>query len=96
MSLRRSFGCWRLAIYKDAAHDGAEKGVPGGTQAMIGMAFQGRCPWLISGAPTGRFAVPDPISRQRVLNGLLTVQKVRCARGYRNGPSGIEISVARC
>jgi hypothetical protein len=28
-------------------------GVPSRTREMIGMAFQGRCPWLISGVPSG-------------------------------------------
>src|SRR5258708_594948 len=85
MSLRRSFGCWRLAIYKDAAHDGAEKGVPCGTLDLVLMGFQGLRPWLISGVRSG----PSGCLARRVVEreGLikfLTVRNLtlweRCAR----------------
>src|SRR5260370_22774816 len=33
---------------------GSNSGVPCGTQELIGLDFQGRCPWLISAVPAGR------------------------------------------
>jgi hypothetical protein len=36
----------------------SKSGVPSGTQKMIGMGFQGRCPWLMSLVPPGRFWGP--------------------------------------
>src|SRR6266568_5815745 len=36
---------------------GLDSGVPCGTQDLVLMSFQGRCPWLISGVPDGTFRV---------------------------------------
>jgi hypothetical protein len=44
---------------------GSKSSVPSGTQKMIGMGFQGRCPWLMSLVPPGRSGgVKDRVTEQ--------------------------------
>ena len=73
MALLRSFGFFAVRCYKystptELCFLGGSlsikmpprwgNGVPCGTWEIIGMAFQGRGAWLISGVPAGRFGGP--------------------------------------
>ena len=74
---------------------GSDSGVPCGTRGLIGVAFQGRRPWLISAVPAGRSLAECGTIRMRNAETRCRRKLLRGTRSRATGTVALPLSQER-